>query len=195
MSHNYTKEQPPVVSRNGVSLPLVPTIFGKTSDFKGQSFWTLEATAKNQDDFRTFIGDDIVNNVLTRFIRRVAIDLFTPSKDSENFDEHGHVIWDNIFKGFQSLDTGGATLKELNEQIGELQDEAMAITDKIEEADVYNDDDSIKADKQELYNDLTGKMSELTKKIRPLKKQIKAIQDKYAVIAAKRAASKTAVAA
>jgi len=183
MSHNYNKENPPVVSRNGKSLPLALTTFGKTSDFKGQSFWTLEVTAANQDDARAFIGDDIVNPVLTRFMRKVAIDLFT---DPDNKDEHGQYIWDNIISGFQSLDTGGATLKELSEERDEIIDLSNALMDS---ADFEVNEDGTKVN-PEKWEEINSQLLENNKKLSRLKRSIKAIQDKYALIAAKRQANK-----
>jgi len=184
-NHNYTKENPPVVTRNGVSLPLVQTTFGKTSDLKGQSFWTLEVTAANQDKARTFIGDDIVNPVLTRFARKVAIDLFT---DADNKDEHGHYIWDNILNGFQNLDTGGATLKELSEERDEIIDLSNALMDS---PDFEVNDDGTKAN-PEKWEEINAQLLENNKKLSRLKRSIKAIQDKYAAIAARRMANKAA---
>ena len=124
---NYTKENPPVVTRNDTKLPLSLTVFGKTSDLKGQPFWTLEATASNEDAVRKFIGAEIVNSVLTRYLRKVALDLF--SNKTDNYDAEGHIIWDNILSGFQSLDTGGANKAELAAERDELIDLSNALMD------------------------------------------------------------------
>ena len=187
MSHTYTKENPPVVKRNEVSANLVPTTFGKTSDFKGETFWTLECTSANQELVRKFVGDEIVNSIITRFLRKVGIDLFTNKED--NFDAAtGHVIWDNILNGFQNLDTGGATLKELAEERDELIDLSNALIDS---EDYQRNDAGDFADPAR-GEEITKQLVENNIKLGRLKRSIKGIQEKYAVIAAKRQASKVA---
>jgi hypothetical protein len=187
MSHHYTKENPPVVTRNGVSLPLSLTAFGKTSDFKGQSFWTLEANAANEDQARQFVGPEIYNSVITRYLRKVAIDLFT---SPDNKDENGAIIWENILNGFQNLDTGGATLKELSEERDEIIDLSNALMDS---PDFEVNEDGTKVN-PEKWEEINAQLLENNKKLSRLKRSIKAIQDKYAAIAAKRQANKAVAA-
>ena len=186
-NHTHSKENPPQFLRNGVVTKLSETQFGKTSPYKGQSFWTVVTNPLNLHESIKALGEDIASKVIERFWRAVAIEAFT---DPNNKDEHGHLIWDNVLKAFETLDTGGATKKELADQILELQDQADALTETIEEADVYDDKGEVKADKQDQYNELTGKINEIIVQIRPLKKQRKAIEAKYAAIAAKRQANK-----
>lgn len=192
-NHNYTKENPPVITRKvdgeEVKIPLSETKFGKTSDYKGQSFWTISTTAANQALVRKFLGDDVVNSVVDRFIRRVAMDIFIDKNGVfETKDEHGHIVWDNVLKAFAEFDSGGATLSDLNDQ----RDELIDINYSLMEDPNYekNEDDSF-------VNPVEGPkihamLLENIGKLKKLKSKIQAIEEKYAKIAAKRAATKEA---
>jgi hypothetical protein len=187
-NHVYTKENPPHVTRNEVTLSLSPQKFGKTSPNKGQEFWALEANETNWDKVVNFIGRPIIMATTTRFLRRVGIDIFSDAKNKVD----GVINWDAVLQDWAEFDTGGATLKDLMEEINQLQDQAAEITDTMEEEGVYDDNGDVKADKQERFNELSLELKDLTNKIRPLKKEIKRIQEKYAVIAEKRKATKEA---
>jgi len=185
---NYTKENPPVVTRNDTKLPLSLTVFGKTSDLKGQPFWTLEATASNEDAVRKFIGAEIVNSVLTRYLRKVALDLF--SNKTDNYDAEGHIIWDNILSGFQSLDTGGANKAELAAERDELIDLSNALMD---DPDFEENEDGTKVNPVR-WLEINTQLMENNRKLGRLKRAIREIETKYAAIAAKRMANKEKVA-
>lgn len=187
-NHVYTKENPPKVTRNNVTLNLTPEKFGKTSPNKGQEFWALQANETNWDKVVEFVGRPIIMANTTRFLRRVGIDIFSDEKNKQD----GVVQWESILSDWAEFDTGGATLKDLMEEISQLQDQAAEITDTMEEEGVYDDNGDVKANKQNRFNELSLELKDLTNKIRPLKKEIKRIQDKYAVIAEKRKASKEA---
>ena len=184
-THHYTKENPPKVIRNEVSLPLTEATMGKTSNTPGAKFWTLEVTPLNQKEALAFIGDTIVNGVLTRFFRRVAVDIFT---SPDNKTEDGKMDWDSVLESFAEFDTGGATLSDLSKQIEELQDAAAVY---MEDPD-YEVDENDQPRNPAKYVELTENIKEIMQKIRPLKKQRADIQKKYEAIAAKRKASKEA---
>ena len=204
MTTNYTKENPPKVTRNEVGIVLAPQKFGKTSPNKGQEFWSPEVNSANQSGMLKFIGDNIVNATLTRMLRRVGIEISTAPK---NKNEDGSFNWESALEDWASFDTGGATLSDLNEDISLLQDQAAEVTDQMEEGSAavgnegevgyipaygpcYDDNGEVIPAMQERFNELSSQLKDLTTKIRPLKKEIKRIQEKYQVIAEKRAATK-----
>jgi hypothetical protein len=158
---------------------------GKTSNTPGAKFWTLEVTPLNQKEALSFIGDTIVNGVLTRFFRRVAVDIFT---SPDNRAEDGKMDWDSVLESFAEFDTGGATLSDLSKQIEELQDAAAVY---MEDPD-YEVDENDQPRNPAKYVELTENIKDIMGKIRPLKKQRADIQRKYEAIAAKRKASKEA---
>ena len=184
--HNYSKENPPQVTRNDATLSLTEATFGKTSKQKGQKFWTLAPGQPKFDQLVQFLGVDIAYKNLERFCRRVAIDLFT---SEDNHDNEGHVIWDNIIEGFQSLDTGGATLSELEADMAQLIDESEALMETAEFADVKEDGTP---NNPAVWQPIQDKLLDNNRQLAALKRQKKAIQEKYLAIAARRQANKEA---
>ncbi len=181
----YTKENPPKVSRNDVSLPLSLTKFGKTSDRKGQEFWTLEIEAANQEDGRKFMGDSTVNTILTRFLRRVGMDIWIEETDKTT----GITDMDAVISAWADFESGAATMGDLQEQISELVDQAQTIVMD----DKYETDDTTGQPKfPEDYIRLTEQMKAVQKKIKPLKLQYSELEKKHLAAAAKRAAAKAA---
>jgi len=181
----YTKENPPVVSRNEVSLPLSLTKFGKTSDRKGQEFWTLEVDASNQENGRKFMGDSTVNTILTRFLRRVGMDIWVEETDKTT----GITDMDGVISAWADFESGAATMGDLQEQIGDLVDQAQTIVMD----DKYETDDATGQPKfPEDYIRLTEQMKAVQKKIKPLKLQYSELEKKHLAAAAKRAAAKAA---
>ena len=179
----YTKENPPIVSRNEVSLPLTLTKFGKTSDRKGQEFFTLEIDAANQEDGRKFMGDSTVNTILTRFLRRVGMDIWVEALDATT----GKVDYDEVISAWADFESGAATMGDLQEQIGDLVDQAQTIVMD----DKYATDDTTGQPLfPEDYVRLTEQMKAVQKKIKPLKLQYKELETKHLAAAAKRAAAK-----
>ena len=185
--NNYTKENPPIVSRNGVSLPLQLTKFGKTSDRKGQEFWMLEATAANQEMVRAFSSDETVNTVLSRFLRRVAQEIHIDNTDKDT----GITDITGVIADWADFTSGAATMSDLEEQIGELVDQVQTI---VADPDYALGDNDQPANPTR-YLELTESVKALSKKIRPLKLQLADVQKKHAAAAAKRALAKEAKAA
>lgn len=178
----HTKENPPIVSRNQVSIPLSLTQFGKTSDKKGQSFWTMEATAANQESVFKFMGLDTVTTVVSRFLRRVAMDIHSDNTDTQS----GVIDMDGVIADWADFTSGAATMSDLEDQIGELVDQVQTI---IVDPD-YSTDDNDQPVNPARYIELTEQVKGLSKKISPLKLQLKEIQKKHAAAAAKRAEAK-----
>ena len=183
MSHHYTKENPPIINRNGISLKLQPATYGKTSPLKGQSFWTGEGSIATADEFFKFIGIDILLTQANRFYRRHAMDVFS---DPLNKNEDGTYNWDNILPALAEIESGGFTLVELDEQINELQDEYVTLTQD-EKYELNENDQPVYP---EDYVRLTEQIKAIVKKIKPLKLKQKEIQAKYQAIAAQRKANK-----
>lgn len=181
----YTKENPPIVTRNGVSTPLSLETFGKTSDHKGKNFWALVIGAGNQEDGCKFMGDSTVNTILTRFLRRVGMDIHIENTDKVT----GITDFEAVVTDWADFESGAATMGELQDQIGDLVDQAQEIVMN----DEYETDDTTGQPKNPArYIELTEQMKSLQMKIKPLKLQYKELETKHLAAAAKRKAAKEA---
>lgn len=190
-THTYSKEHPPTITKKvgekEVVVALTPTKFGKTSDFKGQDFWTLVPTAATQDTVRAFLGDDWINTQIERSFRRVAMDVFIDKNGVyETKDENGHINWPNVLKALAEYDSGGATLSDLNDQMSELVDTNYAL---MEDANYERNEDMTFVNPTEGPKIHQTIMENIGKQ-KKLKVRVAAIEEKYAKIAAKRQASK-----
>jgi hypothetical protein len=192
----YTKENPPLVTRNGITLPLTETVFGKTSNQKGKVFWTLEANSASWQDIQTFIGESILIANTNRSLRKVGADIFTDEKNTQN----GVIQWSEILSDWAEFDTGGSTLKDLNEDRDALTDSTQALID----AEGYQV--QVDATGNPICNEqypygipldptewakINVQIIENNKRATKIKFEIKRIQGKYEAAAAKRQASTT----
>lgn len=190
-NYTYSKENPPKLTKKigdkELTVSLIPTKFGKTSDFKGQDFWTLEPTAATQDAVREFLGDDWVNTQIARSFRRVAMDVFIDKNGVyETKDDNGHINWPNVLKALAEYDSGGATLSDLNDQMSELVDVNYSL---MEDPNYERNEDNSWTNPTEGPKIHATIMENISKQ-KKLKVKVAAIEEKYAKIAQKRAASK-----
>jgi hypothetical protein len=191
--HKYSKENPPLVTRNGITLPLSETAFGKTSNQKGKAFYTILGTSTTLADIRKFVGESIELAQWNRFFRRIGADIFTSDKNTVD----GVISWPDILEDWAEFDTGGSTLADLMKDADLLVDSNNALmesdgyqlqVDSNGEPLIGEDGRGIPVDPAE-WNSIHAQIQSNIARQRKIKLDIAGIRAKYEKRAEKRQAS------
>lgn len=172
------------VTRNGVTKVMAWKTFGKKSPNAGKQFPAPEVALSSIEDDIKWVGPLEICNVVTKALRRVAMDIYDNALNKET----GEFDWDQWQKDMTAMDTGFPRLSELEDDISELQDQNGAILDSPEFNDALTEGEEITGALMEFKKTLSAN----NQKIKALKKQYAEIEAEYQVRAERRKATKAA---
>ena len=194
----FDKDHPPTVTRNGQSVVLGPSLYGKRSDNFGKAFWRPVLNVPSQrtvtiDGTEQVVLTDVggllwagitdVIDTLNSDYRVIFADLQVDATDEKT----GELDVDALVASWQDFTAGVAKLQAIIDQLEELNDAQQALVTDEHFGEL--DDNSVPTAAAMAIKE---QLEANSKKIKPLKAKKAEIEARYAKAAEKRKAKKEA---
>src|SRR5678815_5477825 len=184
--------QPRDLTRNEVTVTTEVDTYGKKAIGKaGRPFLTVVAKPAEIEKYIKWFGPTLVANVLTKFARRVFMEIDGTALDQAT----GEYRWSQWEEDAVSMDTGMQSLSEIEDDIAELQDKNSGIMDSPEFNAALSDespDVSVLLEFKKTINENNAKIRELKSRAAEVEAKNKARAEQRAITKAANAAAKAA---